>query len=175
MHSVALLTLFMPAVPVDLPALATTMVQEPAVQVWLDKTEHLQYGEHLRVYVRTEADGHLVVLHADPEGRVRVLFPLDPFTDDFVRGNRDYEIRNREDHEAITTVGTTGFGTVYVAYSQDPFAYGAFALGDHWDNRVLADVELTGDAERELTEIAQQMASGTEFIYDLQTYYLSPP
>ena len=35
------------------------------------------------VKVRVENDGFLVVLHADPDGRVRMLFPLDPDDDHY--------------------------------------------------------------------------------------------
>ena len=118
MQTLALFALLMPTATV-----AATLVvqQEPPLQVWLSNNDRLEFGEQIRVYVRTEVDGHLVVLHADPEGRVRVLFPLDPFADDFIRGGRDFEIRDRENHDVIRTVEEVGYGTVYVAFSEDPY------------------------------------------------------
>jgi hypothetical protein len=116
-----------------------------------------------------------LVLHADPEGRIRVLFPLDPTADDFIRGGRDYEIRDRDNGDAIVTAESEGFGTVYVAYSQDPFRYGDFSRGDHWDYRAFEDFEILGEAEVVLTQIAQRMAIGTAFVYDADSYYLNPP
>src|SRR5437762_8360103 len=58
----------------------TTLFRSP-VRVELN---HDQYsaGDKARVYVRSAQDGYLVVLHADPAGRVRVLFPVDPGDDD---------------------------------------------------------------------------------------------
>ncbi len=172
MQTVALIALLMPTLTV---AAAPVVQQEPPLQIWLSNNDHLEFDEEIRVYVRTESDGHLVVLHADPEGRVRVLFPLDPFTDDFIRGGRDFEIRDRENHDAIRTVEEVGYGTVYVAFSEDPFRYGEFSRGDHWDYRVFDEYEITGDAEGALTQIAQRMAVGSSFVYDTDTYYLSPP
>ncbi|MCH7491407.1 MAG: DUF4384 domain-containing protein, partial [Gemmatimonadetes bacterium] len=161
MRSIALLPLLMTVQPLAMPAASSASAQDQAVQVWLNRNSDLKVGDRVRVYVRTEDDGHVVVLHADPEGRIRVLFPLDPFADDFVRGGRDYEIRDRQDRPPVRAVDAAGFGTVYVAYSPDPFRYGEFSRGDHWDYEVLAEVQVTGDAEEELTEIAQRMAVGS--------------
>src|SRR5512132_4090641 len=49
----------------------------PPVRVTLSE-EELVPGDRVRVLVRPRADSYLLVLHADPAGRVRVLFPLDP-------------------------------------------------------------------------------------------------
>jgi len=172
MQTLALFALLMPTATV---AATPVVQQEPPLQVWLSNNDRLEFGEQIRVYVRTEVDGHLVVLHADPEGRVRVLFPLDPFADDFIRGGRDFEIRDRENHDVIRTVEEVGYGTVYVAFSEDPFRYGEFSRGDHWDYRVFDEYEITGEAEGALTQIAQRMAVGQSFVYDTDTYYLSSP
>ncbi len=172
MQTVALFALLMPTLTV---AATPVVQQDPPLQIWLSNNDHLEFDEKIRVYVRTEADGHLMVLHADPEGRIRVLFPLDPFSDDFIRGGRDFEIRDRENHDAIRTVEEVGYGTVYVAFSEDPFRYGEFSRGDHWDYRVFDEYEITGDAEGALTQITQRMAVGSSFVYDTDTYYLSPP
>ncbi len=147
--------------------------QDPPLEIWLSRRENLDFGDRVRVYVRTENDGHLVVLHADPEGRVRVLFPLDPFQDDFIRGGRNFEIRSRRNREAIRVVEAPGFGTLYAAYSTDPFRYGEFVRNDHWDYRIFGDVEINGDSEQELTEIVQQMAVGSRFDYDVTDYYVN--
>ncbi len=149
------------------------VVQDSPVEIWLSRRENLDFGDRLRVYVKAENDGHLVVLHADPEGRVRVLFPLDPFQDDFIRGGRNFEIRSRRDREAMRVVEATGFGTVYAAYSTDPFRYDEFVRNDHWDYRVFGDVEINGDSEQELTEIVQRMAVGRGFDYDVTDYYVN--
>lgn len=149
---------------------------DPALQVWLSRRDNVDFGDHIRVYVRAEQDGYLVVLHADAEGRVRVLFPVDPFKDDYIRGGRDYEVRDRSDHEAIRVVDATGFGYVYAAYSTDPFAYAAFARNDHWDYRTLGDIDVNGDPEAALTELAERMAApGQRFEYDIADYYVTAP
>lgn len=176
MQTIALFALLMPTVTaMETPAPAATVQQDPPLQVWLSRQDNLDFGDRVRVYVRVEEDGHLVVLHADPEGRIRVLFPIDPYEDDFIRGGRDFEIRDRRNREAIRTAEEVGYGTVYVAFSKDPFRYGEFSRGDHWDYRSFDDYEITDDADAVLTQIAQRMAVGSSFIYETDSYYLNPP
>lgn len=176
MQTIALFALLMPTVTaMETPAPSLTVQQDPPLQVWLSRQDNLDFGDRVRVYVRAEDDGHLVVFHADPEGRIRVLFPIDPYEDDFIRGGRDFEIRDRKNREAIRTAEEVGYGTVYVAFSKDPFRYGEFSRGDHWDYRSFDDYEIAGDADAVLTQIAQRMAVGSSFIYETDSYYLNPP
>ena len=109
---------------------------DPPVSV---KINHDQFssGDHARVYVETAQDGYLVVLHADPDGRIRVLFPTDPRDDDFIRGGRRFEVRGRSDRDAFQVEGDEGSGTVLAAVSSDPLNFDAFVRNDHWDFRAL--------------------------------------
>ena len=58
-------------------------------------------GDRARVTVRVRDDGYVVVLHEDADGHVRVLFPVDPGDDNFLKGGQEYEIRGRGDREAF--------------------------------------------------------------------------
>lgn len=142
---------------------------DPPVRVWLNKKSRIDRGDRLRVYVRTETDGYLVVLHADPEGRVRVLFPLDPADDYFVRGNRDYEIRGRGDRNAFRVYDSDGRGAVYAAFSPNPFVFDPFMLGDHWDY-TLPEWTWGDDPEADLTSLVTRMAVSARFDYDAYQY-----
>ena len=95
MLSVLMLSLLVPVTDVaDMPMTAFSQQGDPPVRLWLNK-DHVQLGDRVRVDVRTESDGYLLVLHAEPDGRVRVLFPLDPIHDNFVRGGDEFEVRGR--------------------------------------------------------------------------------
>lgn len=146
--------------------------QEPTIKVRLNKHGNVEQGDRVRVYARAETDGYLVVLHAEPDGRVRVLFPLDPFDDNFVRGARDVEIRGRGDREAFRVYDSTGEGTVFAAFSRDPFQFAGFVKDDHWDYEVLDTWRLTPDRdpEAELTALVDRMTPNTTFTYDLTKY-----
>jgi uncharacterized membrane protein YgcG len=148
------------------PAAATR--DDPPIRLWISNDRRFLPGDRAKVQVRTEYDGYLIVLHVDPEGHLRVLFPLDPDKDNFVRGGKKYEVRGRGGREGFEA-DATGRGTVYTAVSRDPFRFDGFTLGDHWDYRALAPARLREDPEPELNDLVHRMAQSS-FDYDLLTY-----
>jgi hypothetical protein len=149
---------------------ATLAAQDPPVRVWLNKRDAVERGDRIRVHVETDEDGYLVVLHADPEGRVRMLLPVDPTDDHFIRGGREYEVRNRGDRHAFTVHESAGLGTVYAAYSRDPFRFDGLVRGTHWDYALQDAWRVVDDVEGELTALVEQMVTGASFDYDLVYY-----
>jgi Domain of unknown function (DUF4384) len=155
-------------------ALALALAVQEPVRVELN---HDQYsaGDKARVYVRSADDGYLVVLHADPDGRVRVLFPLDPSDDDFIRAGKKFEIRGRGNRDAFQIEGAEGAGLVVAAVSPDPFKFDDFVRNDHWDFRALGgpSSSVKDDPLAKLVDIVQQMSGGDStgrFDYDQATY-----
>ena len=148
------------------PAAATR--DDPPIRLWIANDRRFLPSDRAKVQVRTEYDGYLMVLHVDPEGRLRVLFPLDPDKDNFVRGGKKYEVRGRGGREAFEA-DATGRGAVYAAVSRDPFRFDGFTLGDHWDYQALAPARLREDPEPELNDLVHRMAQSS-FDYDLLTY-----
>lgn len=148
-------------------------VQNPAVTVQLNH-EQYESGDHAKVYVSSAEDGYLVILHADPVGRVRVIFPLDPSDDNFVRGGRKFEVRGRSDRDPIQIEGEDGTGTVLAAVSPDAFRFDEFSRNDHWDYRTLGGPSSTvkDDPLAKLLDIVQRMAGDStgRFEYDQVTY-----
>ena len=150
------------------PAPAATSA-EPAVRVSLNHQSYNR-GDRARVTVRVRDDGYVVVLHTDANGRVRVLFPVDPGDDNFMKAGQDYEIRGRGNRDAFQ-VTSTGSGTVYAAVSMDPYRVDDFVRNSHWDYaRLEEDSTSANDAESAMTNIVEQMANGSHFDYDLATY-----
>ena len=168
MISSLLLSFALAGVPAD-SAVTSTQTDDPAVQLWISDDRRFLPGDRAKVQVRTRDDGYLLVLHVDTEGHVRVLFPIDPKDDDFVRGGRKYEIRGRGGREAFTADSRTGQGTVYAAVSSDPFKFDGYVLGDHWDYRALAPQRLSSQPESELNDLVRRM-SQEDFDYDILTY-----
>jgi hypothetical protein len=142
---------------------------DPAVQLWISDDRRFLPGDRAKVQVRTRDDGYLVVIHVDTDGHLRVLFPLDPKDDDFVRGGHKYEIRGRGGRESFTADTRTGQGTVYAAVSNDPFKFDGYVMGDHWDYRAIAPQRLSSKPEAELNELVRRM-SQDDFDYDILTY-----
>ena len=142
---------------------------DPPVKIDLNHDQFTR-GDRARVYVEAAQDGHLVVLHADPDGRIRVLFPLDPSDDDFVRGGRRVEIRGRTNRDAVFVDASDGSGTVVAVLSPAPLSYDGFVRNDHWDFRALSTTDLRNDPLAGLLDIARRMAGEAHFEYDVATY-----
>ena len=170
MISTLLLPLFLLGAPADRAAPpARAGGDDPAIEIWLNNDRRFLPGDHAKVQVRTREDGYLLVLHVDPDGHLRVLFPLDPKDDNFVRGGRKYEIRGRGGRESFSADGGKGTGTVYAAVSHDAFRFDDYVLGDHWDYRKLAPDRLPSNPEPEFNDIVRRMVDGS-FDYDILSY-----
>jgi hypothetical protein len=139
------------------------------IAIWASRTHGLRQGERVRLYARSERDGYLVVLHAEPNGRVRVLFPLDPLEDNYMRGGTSYELRGRGGREALEIFDRSGYGTVLAAFSRDPFRFDYFMRGDHWDYTQLDIWRVSGDPEGHLLDLVERMATG-RYDYDVLRY-----
>ena len=172
MRNVPLLAALVGTTLAALPTAASATLEDPPIRITLNKRGVLERGDRVRAFIRTAEDGYVLVLHAEPDGRIRVLFPLDPFYDDYVRGGDKLEIRGRGDREAFRVLERDGVGTVFAAYSRDPFTLGAFILADHWDYRALDEWRITGDRdpEGELIALAQEITGQTFFEYDVLQY-----
>src|SRR6059058_1381222 len=143
---------------------------DPPIKVSLNQDNYFVRGDRARVKIRTAEDGYVVVVRADAQGRVRVLFPLDPTDDDFVRGGHTNEVRGRGDREAFYVDDSDGAGLVLAARSAAPFKFDEFVRGDHWDYRVLTAREAGDDKEQALLDIVQRMTPDGHFDYDVAQY-----
>ncbi|HXQ28814.1 MAG TPA: DUF4384 domain-containing protein [Gemmatimonadales bacterium] len=142
---------------------------DPPVKLWLSGDGAYDVGDWVRVDVRAAQDGYLVVLRADGDSRLRVLFPLDPGSDNFVRGGDRREIRGRGDRDAFIVDEQGGRGVVVAAWSPAPFQITGFVRGDHWDYAALDTVPLGNDEEAALVDLVQGMTPG-HFAFDAVHY-----
>lgn len=170
-----LLLLILLAAPAPSDAAATAVrSDDPPVKVWLDQGNYRR-GDKAHVSVKLGEDGYLVVLRADADRRVRVLFPLDPGDDAFVRGGQMIEVRGRGDREAFSIDERDGSGLVLAARSVTPLNFNEFMRGDHWDYRVLIARDAGDDKEQALLDIVQRMVPDGHFDYDAVSYTLASP
>jgi Domain of unknown function (DUF4384) len=147
--------------------LAGVSTDDPPIRLSINQRTLLP-GDRAKVQINTEYDGYLLVLHVDPDGRLRVLFPIDPDKDNFARGGKTYEVRGRGGRETFEA-DLKGRGTVYAAISHDPFRFDGYVVGDHWDYKALAPSHFDEDPEQQLNDLVQRMAQSS-FDYDLITY-----
>src|SRR2546427_7803283 len=155
--------------------LAPPARRDPPIKIKLSDDVFIR-GERARVKVKTTDNGYLLVLRADAQGHIRVVFPLEPGADAAVRGGREVEIRGRGNREAFTVDDADGSGKILAAVSSQPFQTDSFARAGHWDYRALAGGDSVADREATLLSIADQMSAG-HFDYDVVTYtvHAHPP
>src|SRR5712692_11080500 len=161
--------------PAPAGAAAAVVRSDPPLKVWLNQDNHFQRGDKAHVNVKLGEDGYLVVLRADGNGRVPVLFPLDPGDDAFVRGGEPREIKGRGDREAFSIDEREGAGLVLAARSVTPFKFDEFVRGDHWDYRALTARDAGDDQEQALLDIVQRMVPDGHFDYDAVSYTVASP
>ena len=166
------LTLLLPLLLAGEPAKpAAAAADEPPLRIWISNDGRFLRGDRARVHVWAEDDGYLVVLQADTEGHLKVLFPIDPADDSFLRGGKKYEVKTRGGRDAFDVGPRTGHGTIYAAVSRAPFRFDQFVVSNHWDYGALEPQQLPEDPESDLTELVRKMAQGS-FDYDLMNYYV---
>ena len=171
-HLAALSLLASSGQPVAWPDAAT----RTRIEVWTNRGDDAYAsGQGARVFFRTEVDAYVTVLRVDTDGRVRVLFPLEPWEDNFARGGREYEVQGGYERDAFSIDDYPGVGYIFAVAAADPFVYDAFETGDHWDYRAIADGRVHGDPYVALTDLAQRIlpADDRDWDYDITPYYVN--
>jgi hypothetical protein len=149
----------------------------PQIQLWTDRDDGTVYhrGDRVRVYFRTDGDAYVTIFRVDTDGRVRVLFPVDPWDDNFARGGHAYEVRPTDNRYAFLVDEYPGEGYVFAIATQDPFDYRQMVRGDHWDYRVIANNgRVAGDPYVAIEDLVDMIipANYDAYSYDVNTYYV---
>jgi Domain of unknown function (DUF4384) len=154
---------------------AATPGDRPRVEVWTNRGDDPYHGgQAARVFLRADRDAYVTLFRVDTDGRVRVLFPRDPWDDNFVRGGRELEVTGTHSDDAFEIDDYPGVGYVFAVAAADPFDFDQITSGDHWDYRVIADGRLRGDPYVAMTDLAQHIlpADYADWDYDLVPYYV---
>ncbi len=130
----------------------------PRVNVWLNREDPYRTGEPARVYFKSNIDAYITVLRIDTDGRIRVLFPVEPWEDNFARGGRTFEVLGRSQDDAFRVDDAAGVGYVFAVAAPDPFYYDEITRGDHWDYRAISDGQVRGDPYVAMTDLAARIA-----------------
>ena len=155
-----------PAIPAE--------AKDPPVRVWFNSDGNYTAGDRARVYVKAREDGYLVVLRADADGRVRVLFPANPDSDQRITGGKKYEIKSRTGKEAFVASDTGSYGIVVAAIAASPFRFDGLVEENRWDLRALSAGDVRADPEAALLDLVRRMQpSDAAFEYDSETYVVS--
>jgi hypothetical protein len=147
----------------------------PRVEVWSDRGDDpYSRGQGVRVHFRADQDAYVTILRVDTDGRVRVLYPREPWEDNFARGGREYEVSGGNDRDAFYVDDYPGVGYLFAVAAADPFAYAGIESNEHWDYRLIADGRVRGDPYVALTDVAQRIVPDgyRDWDYDLVPYYV---
>lgn len=144
----------------------------PPVTVSLNNGGQYSRGDYAQATFRASADGYVLLLQTDQDGRIRVLFPLDPGDDNFIRGGKTYKVIGRDNRGSFYLDQAGGSGMVYVAWSKSPFRFTDFVRGDHWDYSVFDQYSAADDPESQLTDLVLQFtAQGFDYAIDRYIVY----
>ena len=162
--------------PIGGPSIPRVSVEyRPRVEVWTDRGDSpYTSGQGVRTHFRADRDAFVTILRVDTDGRVRVLFPREPWEDNFARGGRDYEVQGGDDRDAFYIDDYPGVGYLFAVASADPFVYDGIQSRDHWDYRLIADGRVRGDPYVALTDLAQRIVPDgySDWDYDITPYYV---
>src|SRR5213596_3598426 len=162
--------------PIGGPSIPPVSVESrPRVEVWTDRGDSpYTSGQGVRTHFRADRDAFVTILRVDTDGRVRVLFPREPWEDNFARGGRDYEVQGGDDRDAFYIDDYPGVGYLFAVASADPFVYDGIQSRDHWDYRLIADGRVRGDPYVALTDLAQRIVPDgySDWDYDITPYYV---
>lgn len=147
----------------------------PRVELWTNNGDDVYTrGQAVRVSFRADQDAFITVLRVDTDGRIRVLFPREPWEDNFARGGREYEVLGGGTRDAFRIDDYPGVGYVFAVAAADPFIYDAIESGDHWDYRAISDGRIRGDPYVALTELVERIVPRDygDWDYDLVPYHV---
>ncbi|HET7250566.1 MAG TPA: DUF4384 domain-containing protein [Gemmatimonadales bacterium] len=139
------------------------------VRAWLPDTV-LPVGAPARVYIELEDSGYLALLHVEPSGRIRVLYPARPTDADYVPGGVPFVVQGISDSTTFR-VAAPGTGTLLAVRSWSPLHFADLASGNRWDyERSLLLQPTAGNPLAALLDIADRMTDGEAYTYDLTGY-----
>ena len=95
---------------------------------------------------------YVAVLRVDTDGRIRALFPRDPWGDTHVRDARTFEVSGvRGGGRSFTVDDFPGMGYLLAVASTSPLDFDDLTRGDDWDYRRIDGGRVQGDPYLALT------------------------
>jgi hypothetical protein len=142
------------------------------VTLWTDQEDPYVRGEAARVYLSVDEPSYVAVLRVDTDGRIGVLFPRDPWGDDYVAQDRTFEVGGVRGGRSFTVDDFPGMGYLFAVASTSPLDFDDLTRGDYWDYRQIDGGRVRGDPYVALTDLAGRIARDGEYDYDVVPYYV---
>ena len=140
------------------------------ITLWADREDPYARGQSARVFLRVDEPSYVAVLRVDTDGRIRALFPRDPWGDTRVAEDRTFEVRGGG--RSFTVDDYPGIGYLFAVASSSPLDFDDLTRGDDWDYRRIDGGRVQGDPYVALTDLAERIAREGEYDYDVVPYYV---
>jgi hypothetical protein len=142
------------------------------ISVWTDRDDPYARGEGADVYLSVDEPSYVAVFRVDTDGRIRVLFPREPWTDTYVRGERELEVTGPRGGRSFFVDDDPGMGYVFAVASAEPLDFRYITRGDYWDYRLIDGGRIQGDPYVRLTDLAARLVPDGDYDYDISPYYV---
>ncbi len=150
----------------------TTLPVAGRITLWTDREDPYERGQGARVFLTTDRPAHVAVFRVDTDGRLRVLFPREPWGDTYVRDGRVLELSGPRGRRSFMVDDYPGVGYVFAVASANRFDFDDITRGDYWDYRLIDGGRIQRDPYVALTELAERIAGGGDYDYDVVPYYV---
>lgn len=153
-------------------------INDVSIVVWTDDRDFFRRGDRVRVYFRSATDGYVTIFRVDTDGRVRVIYPVHPWDDNYVQGGRRHEVRSpytEHGKRAFVVDDYPGQGYLFAVVSLDPFHYADYVSNGRWDYRFVGrSGRITGDPYVALTDLIDRIVplGYQDYGYDVYTYHV---
>jgi hypothetical protein len=142
------------------------------ITLWTDQDEPYVRGQSARVFLSVDEPAYVAVFRVDTDGRIRVLFPRDPWGDTYVADDRTFEVSGARGRRSFTVDEFPGMGYLFAVASTSPLDFDDLTRGDYWDPRQIDGGQVRGDPYVALTALAERIAPEGEYDYDVVPYYV---
>ena len=142
----------------------------PRVSIWTDRDDPYARGEAADVSLSVDQPSYVAVFRVDTDGRIRVLFPREPWTDTYVREPRELQVTGPHGGRSFLVDDDPGVGYLFALASSEPLDFRSITRGDYWDYRLIDGGRIQGDPYFRLTDLAARLAPEGDYDYDVVPY-----
>lgn len=90
------------------------------VEIWADNEEYFE-GDDIQISFQANEDCFVAIYNIDTRGQVHLIFPDDPYVNNYIEGDRIYNIPGRYDEYNLTVQGPPGIEHLHIVGSKKPF------------------------------------------------------
>jgi hypothetical protein len=142
------------------------------VSVWTERDDPYARGEAAHVYLDVDEPSYVAVFRVDTDGRIRVLFPREPWRESYVDAEEGIEVSGPRGRSAFVVDDDPGIGYLFAVASAEPLDFRDFTRGDYWDDRLIDGGRIQGDPYVRLTDLAARLSPDGDYDYDISPYYV---